>query len=132
MQMIFDKHPNLKESLMSRTKAVEGDLCKEGLGLSPKDRQMLVKNVDIIISCAASVYFHDPIQEAINVNFYGPIRLMELAHESSKSPCFIHVSTIFTNANQPPGSFIKEQIYEESIPGDPEKVVAEIMSWSPS
>jgi nucleoside-diphosphate-sugar epimerase len=35
------------------------------LGISPEDRAILVAEVDIIINCAASVNFDDPILDAI-------------------------------------------------------------------
>mmetsp|Transcript_44795 Transcript_44795/g.60774 ORF Transcript_44795/g.60774 Transcript_44795/m.60774 type:complete len:85 (+) Transcript_44795:199-453(+) len=61
IQMVFDKNPKLKQSLMSRVVPVQGDLLLEGLGLKTADRKMLTHSLDIIISSAASVYFHDPV-----------------------------------------------------------------------
>jgi len=57
---------------------------------------------------------------------------MELAHQCRKKPAFIHVSTAFVNSNRPVRSEVKEQIYHDSIPGEPDEVVAKIMSWSPT
>jgi fatty acyl-CoA reductase len=40
---------------------VIGDLIIEGLGMSKEDRQMLVENCNVIINCAASVSFNEPL-----------------------------------------------------------------------
>jgi len=49
-----------------------GDLQKEGLGLSAEDRHILLTQVHIIINCAASVNFDDPLVEALSINYFGP------------------------------------------------------------
>ena len=53
----------------------------EKLGISPKDRRILVDNLDIIINSAASVNFDDPLQDAIKINYNGCQRILELAKE---------------------------------------------------
>ena len=46
-------------------KPIAGDLVQEGLGISASDRLRIVNEVNIIINCAASVNFDDPLLDAI-------------------------------------------------------------------
>ncbi len=48
--------------------------------LSEEDRHMLIRDVDIIINCAASVDFNEQITDAININYMGCLRMLDLAH----------------------------------------------------
>lgn len=58
---------------------VEGDLIIEGLGLKPKDLDLILNKVHIIINCAASVRFDEPIHDALNINYFGAMRMLDLA-----------------------------------------------------
>ena len=60
---------------------VAGDLIMNGLGMTPETRAMLTTECDIIINCAASVNFDDPLLDAIEINFRGCMRMLELAKE---------------------------------------------------
>jgi thioester reductase-like protein len=53
----------------------------QGLGISIDDRQRIVNEVDLIINCAASVNFDDPLLDAIQINYFGCYRMLELAKE---------------------------------------------------
>jgi len=61
IQMVLDRKPHLKQSLISRIVPIAGDLVQEGIGLKPADHKMVTEDVDIIVSCAASVYFTEPL-----------------------------------------------------------------------
>ena len=61
--------------------AILGDLTLTGLGLSKEHREILVNEVDIIINSAASVNFDDPLLDALNINYFGCMRMLELAKE---------------------------------------------------
>jgi fatty acyl-CoA reductase len=54
-------------------------LILEGLGLSNSDKEMLLNNVQVIINSAASVSFDDPLLESLNINYFGNLRMFELA-----------------------------------------------------
>ena len=61
-----------------------GDLIIDKLGLSEEDRSELVNELDILINCAASVNFDDPLLDAIQINYFGCMRMLELAKECKK------------------------------------------------
>lgn len=63
---------------------VEADINKDGLALRPEDRETLIRELDLIINCAASVDFNEQITDAININYNGCMRMLDLAHQCSK------------------------------------------------
>ena len=71
---------------------------------------MLIEELDVIISAAASIYFTEPLRDALNVNYYGAMRILELANQCKKLEVLTHVSTTYVNSNQPVNSVVKEEI----------------------
>lgn len=110
---------------------VAGDLIIDKLGLSEEDRKMVVEECDIVINCAASVNFDDPLLDALQINYYGCLRMLELAKECKKLLSFCHVSTAYTNSNSKGNVFIEEKIYDAEGGADPEDVVERIVSMGP-
>jgi len=105
-------------------KPIAGDLVLEGLGISQSDRHRLVNEVHIIINCAASVNFDDPLLEAIQINYMGCYSLVTLAKECKRIVTFTHVSTAYVNSNR--AGFIEEKIYDLPEVDDPEKEINNI------
>lgn len=58
---------------------IVGDLTVKGLGLSEAHRNILLNEVDLIINSAASVNFDDPLLEALNINYFGCMRILDIA-----------------------------------------------------
>jgi thioester reductase-like protein len=85
----------------------------ERLGISPSDREILVNNLDVVINCAASVNFEDPLHVALNINYFGSLRMLELAKECKNIKAYCQVSTCYVNSNLPSGELITEEIYNE-------------------
>ncbi len=54
---------------------IEGDIVKDGSGISPKDREMLINELDVIINCAASVDFNERLCDAFQINYFGALRM---------------------------------------------------------
>ena len=63
---------------------IEGDINKDGLMLKVEDLEMFQRDLDVIINCAASVDFNEQITDAINVNYMGCMRMLNLAHSCRK------------------------------------------------
>ena len=123
--MFFAKHPQMKNMVLEKVKPVAGDLIMDKLGLSVEDRAELVQELDIIINCAASVNFDDPLLDAIQINYFGCMRMLELAKECSKLEAFTHVSTAYTNCNRK--GFIEEKVYDLEDGKDPEELIESIL-----
>jgi hypothetical protein len=83
-----------------------------------------------LINCAASTNFDDPLLEALNINYFGCLRMLDLALSCKKIICMTHVSTAYVNSNRP-GGIINEDIYEIEGGLDSETVVQNILSLNP-
>ena len=98
-EILFSKRPELREVAYKRVVPVSGDLVIEKLGMEPSVRQQLIDEVEIILNFAASVDFQEPIHEAIQVNYYGASRMLDLARECKRNEILLHVSTAYVNAH---------------------------------
>ncbi len=81
----------------------------------------------MVINIAASVDFNERICDALQINYFGCLRMMELASQCENLSIFTHVSTCYVNCEKL--GFIKEQIYD--IPEDSEEIVGKLMKMTP-
>ena len=111
---------------------ISGDLTRENLGISEKDRTFLTENCDVIINSAASVNFDDPLQDALKINFFGCMRMLQLAKECKHLLTFTHVSTCYVNCDR--DDFCGETIYTTSDDecDDIHNYVKNIMAMNPA
>lgn len=79
-----------------RIQVVEGDLTREGLGMTAPARRELAGSITCIVHSAASCAFHQPLDTAVEVNALGSLRLLHLAAEAGSVP-FVHISTAFVS-----------------------------------
>ncbi len=122
----FDRVPRdrVGEMLASeRLRAVAGDLASariDGQGWG---------EVDILINCAASVSFEEPLDDALELNAFGPGRLLRALREAGSDPCVVHVSTAYV------ADCHVDVVHEDGLPHpalatlDPEAMLAEARSW---
>ena len=90
---------------------IKGDLMVEGLDISHEDREVIVNEVEIFINSAASVNFDDPLKQALNINYFGTCRMLELAMQCKKLKVFTHISTAYVNCTRGNFDEIEEEIY---------------------
>ena len=121
--------PWFKELMRTKLVAVGGDLVMNGLGISAETRATLVRELDVIINVAASVNFDDPLLDAIQINYMGCMRMLELAKECPKLLVFTHVSTAYANSNR--SGHIEEKVYDLEGGQDPEELIASIIKMGP-
>lgn len=115
---VFAKGVVIFTSLSTATKIGSQLLCSTAcninpdyfffLGISQKDRQTLIENVDVIYHCAASIRFDDPLYKAILVNVRSTRDVVKLALEAKHVKAFIHVSTAYCNADR---KLVEEKLY---------------------
>lgn len=75
-----------------RLRALAANLVAEGLGRSePPD----LSGIDVVIHCAASVSFEDPLDRMLELNVLGTGRLVDALRASGSAPNFVHVSTAY-------------------------------------
>jgi alcohol-forming fatty acyl-CoA reductase len=105
--------------------AICGDLGDDGLATSAREQ---LRGVDVVIHCAASVSFEEPLDAALRINGYGPARLAAALRAAGSEPHFVHVSTAYT-------ADCRAQVVEEddTHPGlerlDPATVLEQASGW---
>jgi thioester reductase-like protein len=127
---VFERDPQIKQIWPEKVKVVSGDLTAKGLGLTDYGREILNSHIDVVINCAASVNFDDPLQDALSINYFGVLKLLEIVKKSNKVLVFTHVSTAYVNTNRRSG-LIEEKVYDLEGKQDPEDLVKEIMKLNP-
>ena len=126
---VFSENPDLRKNLSDKVVPIAGDLIIEKLGLAPDDLNLLQSDLDVIINCAASVNFDDPLLDAIQINYMGCLRMLELAKSCHKLEVHVHVSTAYVNSNLK--GYIEEKIYENENGEDAEDIVARLQRMDP-
>ncbi|KAI9498954.1 male sterility protein-domain-containing protein [Zychaea mexicana] len=104
---------------------IAGDIISPDLSLSDQDRETVVKEVQVVIHCAATLDYHERLDLALETNTLGTLRLMDLADECENMLSFVHMSVSYFNANLPDG-YVQERVYPMEI-GDPEDLLKEIV-----
>jgi len=92
---------------------------------------MVTSECDIVINVAASINFDDPLLDALQINYFGSQRMMQLAKECQNIKAFTHVSTAYVNSNLPNNSRVEEKIYDLSRNQDPEEIIRNIINLGP-
>lgn len=41
----------------------------------------------------------EPLRDALNINYLGPLRLLDFVHECENVECLVHVSSAYVNCN---------------------------------
>ena len=96
---LFRDRPDFNDWINEKIIPIQGDLVLNELGIKPEDRLRLVEEVDIILNGAASINFNDPMHESLQTNYFGSLRVQDLAKECKHLVAMVHVSTAFTNCN---------------------------------
>jgi len=107
-QTLFRNRPELRKIAAERIVPIQGDLVKAGCGIAPEIRKMLIEELEVIINCAGSVTCNEPLIDALQINYFGALRVQDLAHECKRVEVFCQVSTAFVNANSPPKTVVQE------------------------
>jgi len=110
--IVFNNIRKSDASAFDKLIAIQGDLMEPKLGISQSDEEYLSKNLNIIIHCAASVRFDEPIKVALQMNTISTKNMLQLAEKCDNLKGFVHVSTAYSNPNQ---KIIHEKIYDPFI-----------------
>ena len=101
---------SFEEMVDKRITAIGGDVSVDGLDL---DEQGLAElsNCDLFIHSAASVSFDSPLDQAVEINLLGPVRIVETLNNLQVAPHLVAVSTCYV-AGSRRGSAPEEPINE--------------------
>lgn len=97
---------------------IAGDISLPDLGISLKDRVLLVKETNVIIHSAATVKFDETLSVAMNINVLGTQAVLKLCSQVQNLQSFLYVSTAFTSSHL-------KRLEEQPLPptADPYEVV---------
>jgi alcohol-forming fatty acyl-CoA reductase len=82
-----------------RIVTINGDVSRDGLGLSPEDREILA-SCQTVIHSAAAVAFDSPLDSAVEINLMGPSRIAATLNELGVAPHLVAVSTCYVAGNR--------------------------------
>ncbi|XP_026319037.1 fatty acyl-CoA reductase wat-like [Hyposmocoma kahamanoa] len=119
---VFDNLKNFRPDFRNKIVPVQGDVAQLNIGLSEKDRSVLIEEVDIIFHEAATVNFTETLKTATLTNVRGTREVLNLGEECKRLKAFIYVSTAYTPATTSRvGQEIKESFYQ--TPVSPEALI---------
>ena len=91
------------EMAARRITAVAGDVSIDGLGLDDDGRAALA-SCDTVIHSAATVSFDSPLDQAVEINLLGPVRIVETLAEMGVAPHLVAVSTCYVAGSRRGGA----------------------------
>jgi len=85
--------------------------------------------IDVVIHCAATVSFEEPLDDALALNAFGPLRLLERLRRAGSRPHFVHVSTAYV-ADRGSGEIDEDGLVHHALAGlEPDRMLAEAQEW---
>jgi alcohol-forming fatty acyl-CoA reductase len=75
-----------------RLRALAADVRRERVGRADVSD---LAGIDVVIHCAASVSFEQPLDEMLELNVLGSLNLVRAVREAGSDPDFVHVSTAY-------------------------------------
>ncbi|XP_025208954.1 fatty acyl-CoA reductase wat-like isoform X2 [Melanaphis sacchari] len=109
---IFDRLRTEKPDFVTKIKIIDGNIEERSLGISTNDRDWLIKNVNFVFHCAATIKFNETLQVATTINIQGTENVLALATNMNNLKGFVYVSTAYSHC---PRSEIKEEFYHAPI-----------------
>ncbi|KAM8703105.1 hypothetical protein ACLKA7_005437 [Drosophila subpalustris] len=120
-EVVFSQLLKEKPEILERIVPISGDCKEPDLGISQGDRELLAREVQVVVHGAATVRFTEPLHLALDVNTRAARLMLELAKSMTQLEAFVHVSTAFTNCVT---DHIKEDYYPEHLTCRADKVLA--------
>ncbi|XP_044013795.1 uncharacterized protein LOC122856167 [Aphidius gifuensis] len=122
---IFDCLKKNSPKFRYKVVPIAGDVEKTDLGLSPKDRELLIQEVSIVFNSAATVRFDEKLRIATTINAGGTLETLKLVNEMTKLKAMVHVSTAYSNCHE---DIIEERFYSHPIKYENLKVVTKSLT----
>ena len=112
-----------------RLLAVAGDVGVEGLALDDDGRAVLA-GCSAVIHAAAAVTFDSPLDQAVEINLLGPVRVVEAMAELCPDAHLVAVSTAYVAGNRrgdAPEQLLPDTMYAADVPWEAEVAAARRM-----
>ncbi|XP_050541784.1 fatty acyl-CoA reductase wat-like [Daktulosphaira vitifoliae] len=124
---LYQRLSKEQPDFINKITLVIGDCNEPNLGLSPSDEELIIRQVNIVFHCAASIHLNGPLQHLTFTNVRSTRDLLVIAKKMTNLKSFVYVSTAFANTNQ---EISKEIIYKCPMKGETLISMAETMSES--
>ncbi|XP_066153672.1 fatty acyl-CoA reductase wat-like [Euwallacea fornicatus] len=105
---IFDGLKWSNPEVINKVVTLEGNCALPMLGLGQENVETIIKEVDVILHCAAAVWFDGQLKNAVRVNVKATRDLVEIAKKIKKLRTFVYMGAAFSNFET---NEIKEEIY---------------------
>ncbi|XP_061392598.1 fatty acyl-CoA reductase 1-like [Musca vetustissima] len=119
--VLFDKvkQQHSLDWIFTKIQLIAGDVMEPQLGISSEDIELLRNEVSIVVHCAATVRFDEPLRKAVFLNVRGTKYCLDLASTFKNLSLFWYVSTTYCHVH------IKH-LYEKPYdpPADPHSMIS--------
>ncbi|XP_043486959.1 fatty acyl-CoA reductase wat-like [Polistes fuscatus] len=106
-----EEQPKFKDKIV----CIQGDCALPNLGITPLDKDILMKEISIIFHLAATIRFNENIKSATHTNVRGVKDMISLSKEMPNLKSFVHVSTVYSQCNH---NVIEEKFYDPPMDDD--------------
>ncbi|KAK6191389.1 hypothetical protein SNE40_003093 [Patella caerulea] len=120
---LFDKLRKEQPNFERKLQAIEGDIVLPELGLSEKNKQLLIEKINVVFHSAATVRFDEHLRTAVELNVLPVRKIIQLCRQFKSLMVLVHVSTAYANCDRP---YIEESIYEPHV--QPQKLI-DSLQW---
>ncbi|XP_061392597.1 fatty acyl-CoA reductase 1-like [Musca vetustissima] len=140
--VLFDKLKEMRglDWILSKIEAIPGDVMLPELGISKEDAETLRNEVSLVMHCAATIRFDEPLRYAVFMNVRGTKYMLDLAKTFKKldgfcyvstSYCHLHVKTLYEKPYDPPADphsvmSVCEWLTDEDISSIEKKILGDI------
>jgi fatty acyl-CoA reductase len=121
------KYKDFETLFLQKVIPVKGDLLVDGLKLSKDDEFRLINEVQVVFNSAASVDFNARLDDAIQANILGSLRVYNLAKKMVNLENFLHISTSYVNSNRKDG-IVEEEIYYDQDKDDARVIIDRMLA----
>ena len=101
------------EFIAARVEVIEGDVCREGLGIAPEVGSRLAATLDLVINSSGLTDFNPDLREALAINVDATVNLLEFVRQSDHS-ALLHLSTCYVVGSR--DGRIKEDLQTDYTP----------------
>ncbi|CAG7723289.1 unnamed protein product, partial [Allacma fusca] len=108
---VFENILKDRPVLLDKICCLQGDLTLTNCGFNKKTME-LVKDVDIVLHCAAAITFNMALPKVMKVNVGGTYNVLTVATQMRNVKAFVYVSTAFCMYQE---TILDEKVYKTTI-----------------
>ncbi|KAH8254631.1 hypothetical protein KR032_011334, partial [Drosophila birchii] len=118
---VFEVLLQVQPKALQRVCPIAGDCLEPDLGISERDRKLLLSEVQVVIHGAATVRFNEALHVSLAINVRATRLMLQLVKQMSQLVSFVHISTAYSNCVV---TNIEERFYPEHLKDGSDKILA--------